>query len=367
MTQIGDLTGEPDFLPPEETKRLLTDVLKRVSRSFYMSLRVLPHELQTPVGLAYLLGRTLDTIADIEILPVDVRLRYLRIAARQIDGSEQLSIPSPIVDMSKNQVLHEDSRELLRSFPQSLALLSSLNRNDAREVRQVVATLVQGMEIDLTILVPKQGRKISGLVTWEDLDDYLYKVAGCVGAFWTSISTKVIHFDHEKNIKDISRIGVRLGKALQMTNILRDVAYDGRLGRCYIPQVLLRQYGLDHQDVIGSNKIESVDKMMKYLLLDTLDRYSAAGEYLSSIPRRYVRLRLSVIWPSLIGLSTLALLASNARWFDDSQVVRVKRSSVYLMVISTLLISGSNSLMNFILKRVVTRTKALVRKKNRPC
>ena len=67
MTQIGDLTSEPDFLPPEETKRLLTDVLKRVSRSFYMSLRVLPHELQTPVGLAYLLGRTVDTIADIEI------------------------------------------------------------------------------------------------------------------------------------------------------------------------------------------------------------------------------------------------------------------------------------------------------------
>ena len=44
--------------------RVLKDVLKGVSRSFYLTIRVLPKALREPVGLAYLLARAGDTIAD---------------------------------------------------------------------------------------------------------------------------------------------------------------------------------------------------------------------------------------------------------------------------------------------------------------
>ena len=43
---------------------LLTATLKDVSRSFYLTLRVLPARIRTPIGLAYLLARTSDTVAD---------------------------------------------------------------------------------------------------------------------------------------------------------------------------------------------------------------------------------------------------------------------------------------------------------------
>jgi len=52
------------YLTPDEVDRFLQDVLKRVSRSFYLSLRVLPKKMRKPVGLAYLLARAADTIAD---------------------------------------------------------------------------------------------------------------------------------------------------------------------------------------------------------------------------------------------------------------------------------------------------------------
>ena len=52
------------YLTPDEVDRFLQDVLKRVSRSFYLSLRVLPKKMRKPVGLAYLLARVADTIAD---------------------------------------------------------------------------------------------------------------------------------------------------------------------------------------------------------------------------------------------------------------------------------------------------------------
>ena len=48
----------------DPTPHLLGPLLRRVSRSFYLTLRVLPATLRTPIGLAYLLARAADTLAD---------------------------------------------------------------------------------------------------------------------------------------------------------------------------------------------------------------------------------------------------------------------------------------------------------------
>ena len=47
---------------------MLTSLLKEVSRSFYLTMRVLPSAIRPQIGLAYLLARTTDTIADTEIV-----------------------------------------------------------------------------------------------------------------------------------------------------------------------------------------------------------------------------------------------------------------------------------------------------------
>src|SRR5258706_3083147 len=56
---------------------LLTDLLKAVSRSFNLTLRVLPAAVRPQIGLAYLLARTTDTIADTELVPIEKRLDAL--------------------------------------------------------------------------------------------------------------------------------------------------------------------------------------------------------------------------------------------------------------------------------------------------
>lgn len=55
----------------------LIALLKRVSRSFYLSVRVLPEAVAAQIGLAYLLARAADTIADTDLLPPSVRLELL--------------------------------------------------------------------------------------------------------------------------------------------------------------------------------------------------------------------------------------------------------------------------------------------------
>src|SRR5882724_5618096 len=59
------------------SRELLTTLLKQVSRSFYLTLRVLPSEIRPQIGVAYLLARATDTIADTEIIPAEARLRDL--------------------------------------------------------------------------------------------------------------------------------------------------------------------------------------------------------------------------------------------------------------------------------------------------
>jgi len=56
----------------------LNDLLKNVSRSFYLTLRVLPGAVRPQIGLAYLLARATDTIADTDIISVGERLDGLR-------------------------------------------------------------------------------------------------------------------------------------------------------------------------------------------------------------------------------------------------------------------------------------------------
>src|SRR6186713_850283 len=82
--QSSWLVGKKLFLKmAQRSPELLTSLLKEVSRSFYLTMRILPSAIRSQISLAYLLARTTDTIADTEIIPVERRLEALeRLRAR---------------------------------------------------------------------------------------------------------------------------------------------------------------------------------------------------------------------------------------------------------------------------------------------
>src|ERR1051325_10166229 len=84
--------------PPNE---LLTDLLKHVSRSFYLTLRVLPRPIRPQIGLAYLLARTPDTIADTRLVPLEQRLESLRALRERILGTS--SAPLEFGELARQQ------------------------------------------------------------------------------------------------------------------------------------------------------------------------------------------------------------------------------------------------------------------------
>ena len=75
-------------------------------------------------------------------------------------------------------------------------------------------------------------------------------MAGCVGEFWTDV-----HVAHRPRLAGwepaaMRARGVRFGKALQMTNVLRDVPSDLASGRCYLPAAELAPLGLAPADLL---------------------------------------------------------------------------------------------------------------------
>src|SRR4029434_8416796 len=92
------------------------EILSRVSRSFYLSIRVLPRRLRDPVSLGYLLARASDTIADTADIPIELRAENLKKLARGIQGE---ALGDAIVDLSAEFTplqKKEDDRALIESL-----------------------------------------------------------------------------------------------------------------------------------------------------------------------------------------------------------------------------------------------------------
>jgi farnesyl-diphosphate farnesyltransferase len=83
----------------------------------------------------------------------------------------------------------------------------------------------------------------------EELDDYTYRVAGCVGEFWTKMCAAHLWPARRLDGESLTRQGVRFGKGLQLVNILRDLPQDLRKGRCYVPSPSLTAAGLAPKDL----------------------------------------------------------------------------------------------------------------------
>jgi len=312
---------------------LLGPLLRDVSRSFYLTLRVLPASLRVPVGLAYLLARAADTIADTQLLPPPHRLQLLLAFRAQVAGpAEDARLREIEAALTAHQ---QDSSErlLLQSLVPAVRLLDKLSEADRGEVRAVVTTLTRGMEMDLATFPLENSGKVAALRNMEELDRYIFLVAGCVGEFWTRITLAHTPALGGWDAAEMCARGVRFGKALQLTNVLRDCPRDLRIGRCYFPSDKLAQVGLRPEDLLKAENSARARPILRELLLVALDHYREALRYTLAIPRRCVRLRLACLWPVLIGLPTLGQLARRPDWLEPGRPARVAQGFVNRMLV----------------------------------
>ncbi len=321
---------------------LLTDLLKATSRSFYLTLRVLPAAVRPQIGLAYLLARTTDTIADTEILPVGERLDALKKLRERILG--QNSTPLKFGELAKQQGSSAE-KLLLEKVEDALAALKEFSDADQKLIREVLATITSGQELDLrrfgNLGLPASGltgQKIIALETAVELDDYTYRVAGCVGEFWTKICRAHLFPNARLDEKQLIADGIRFGKGLQLVNILRDLPVDLKNGRCYLPTQRLDEAKLFPEVLFSPVNAEKFLKLY-HEYLDKAEAHLRAGwRYTNTLPFGQFRVRLACAWPILIGGRTIKKLRA-ASVFELQQRVKVSRGEVRNIIFASVLAS----------------------------
>jgi farnesyl-diphosphate farnesyltransferase len=316
----------------QDTAHLLTDLLRQVSRSFYTTLRVLPSSVRQQIGLAYLLARATDTIADTELVSIEQRLDALRLLRERILGLH--AKPLDFGRLAQQQGSPAE-RILLERTEEALTVLSRFTAGDQKEIRRVLEIITGGQELDLTRFSGASVNKIILLGTDPELEDYTYRVAGCVGEFWTKLCRTHVFPNARLDDAQLIANGVRFGKGLQLVNILRDLSNDLRQGRCYIPADQLKTVGLEASDLLNPASEPQFRPLYNTYLDHAREHLSAGWEYTNSLPRSCIRIRLACAWPILIGVRTLTQLRSR-NVLDHTQRIKITRAEVRGILLRTI-------------------------------
>jgi len=296
------------------------DILKGVSRSFFLSMRFLPKGMREPVSLGYLLARASDTLADTEEIDHQVRIEALALYEECLsDTSKRDSLQEVLLKEFTPKQKHEKEKQLLENLPEIFEWFDDAGDWQREAIYKVLGHIIKGQSLDLQRFGVERW---TALKDEEMLDEYTYLVAGCVGEFWTEVGFGVDPEFSSMDKDKLMQLGVNHGKGLQLINIIRDLPNDAKAGRCYIP-------------------VENPEDRGELLMAAAHARAQAREylddgiEYAKSLRQR--RTRMASALPAFIGEKTLDLL-DDADFDTWAAGVKIKRSRVYNCLVKALLI-----------------------------
>lgn len=313
-------------------------LLKSVSRSFYLSIQLMPKALRPILGVAYLLARASDTIADTESAQPSARLRRLAEFENLIKG---VSSPHAIASIQRDiKPTHPGEKKLIETLPDVLNVFQSLDAWEWKETADMMTNIIRGQTLDLETF--SEPDMLNALADASTLEDYIYLVAGCVGEWWTRLCFH--HFPKEKYSRmaeeDLSLLGTNFGKGLQLVNILRDMPADLNAGRCYLPASELKNIGsqaaLLHDAPIEGQPVFDLWTLRAHELLDQGRLYIMA--------LRSRRTRMACYLPWRLGVDTLKLFTKQPPLMTD-QKVKVSRAAVRKALLQSVHVAFSNKLL----------------------
>lgn len=303
----------------QKTTDLRGQLLRSVSRSFYLSIRFLPSKLRDPIALAYLLARATDTIADTAELDRAARTRHLGTLAQLIQGTVNRDALGAVVEAFALRQQDNAEQTLIEQLPDCLQWLDLIAAEDRADIRDVLEKINEGQMLDVERF--GDATSVNALQSGADLDRYTYLVAGCVGEFWTAICLRHLPVFATRPAENMKTLAVEYGRGLQLINIVRDIGADLNAGRCYLPAEELHSLGIEprHLRRRASLAIPVVQKWR-----ERAQKGITAGiEYACAI--QPWRVRFATVLPALIGARTLALFDEAGAGVFDTRVKITRR------------------------------------------
>ena len=245
----------------------------RSKSNFYYAFLFLPRERREALEAVYAYCRLVDDVVD-EEAPVAKKLQGIARWREELDAVYGDAAPTHPVS--------ERLRATVRRFP--------IRRQD-------MEAIIDGCAMDI---------EKSRYADWDELRLYCYRVASAVGLMCVEI------FGYTPSQSEaVRRYAIDLGIALQLTNILRDVAEDARRGRIYLPADELAAFGVTDEELVSGQRSPAFLRMMQFQAARARSHYLRARAALST----YERSKLVIA--EIMGDIYYALLEQiEAREFD---------------------------------------------------
>jgi farnesyl-diphosphate farnesyltransferase len=309
-------------------------ILQGVSRTFALTIPILPDTLSRAVANAYLLCRIADTIEDDAGLAFDDKQRFsqqfIDVIRGDADGGD---FGSELAPRLADHTL-EAERELVAETAAVIRITHSLNEVQRAALEKCVRTMADGM-------VHYQGEEtLNGLADQPAMDRYCYYVAGVVGEMLTELFC-----DHCPSLgarkPELLRLAVSFGEGLQMTNILKDIWDDRKRGACWLPADVFTPRGVRLGEVRPGRGGADFEDGLGQLIAIAHGHLRNALRYTVMIPRPETGIRKFCLWALGMAVLTLRKLDRH-RDFADAEDVKISRRSVKATVVSTQLVVRSN-------------------------
>ena len=218
-----------------ELRRSLLPLLQKTSRTFALSIPLLPEPLQTEVAMAYLLFRIIDTFEDANRWEPARRAKALALFAQLMESDPARDLHDlrerTAQWLADPPLDHAGYLELLSKTPEVIDCQRRLPPAAATQLQRQVVRSARGM---MSVVQRIDDRGVLQLVTLQDLRDYCYVVAGIVGEMLTELF--LLQSPSLQSVAgDLRARAVEFGEALQLVNILKDAQSDRADKRSYLP------------------------------------------------------------------------------------------------------------------------------------
>ena len=318
-------------------------LLKNTSRSLYLSVQALPGNMRPAFGIAYLLCRYADTIADTSILPAQRRLYWIErfphlLQEQNLQEAAQLA--GEICGGSENPY----EKELIKNLPPCLQVLNQVPSEQLPIIMDVVQAVCDGMKIDLSTFPEEHSAQLRAFQTPADLQHYCRLMGGKPGLFWSRLICATSKIKMPETA--FYELGQHIGDALQIVNILRDLPKDLRIGRCYFPQQNLTEAGLTAADLLDPANSTRFEPIKRKWILWGVNNLKSAVRYFAQLPKTQPGGRAAVAWPVLWTADTLLKVWQTPDLLNPQKRVKIPRSVIYSTMLLTPPILLSNSLFN---------------------
>ena len=319
------------------------NILSGVSRTFALTIPVLPPDLALVVTNAYLLCRIADTIEDDVALndtqKTDFHARFVRV----VEGREAAEPFAEDLAPLLSERTIADERDLVRNTAKIIRITHGFSEAERNSLTKCVTIMCRGMPEF------QRNKTAYGLPALRNLDEYCYCVAGVVGEMLTELF--LLHCPELAPNRDrMMQLAVSFGQGLQMTNILKDVWDDRQADTCWLPRAVFERHGFDLDTIDSFHDSPAFAAGLDELVGVAHAHLRNALEYSCIIPKGQPGIRKFCLWAIGIAVLTIRKIHNNPG-FSSGAEVKVSRRTVKATVLTTNLALRSNRALKLVFNR----------------